>query len=306
MFLLPLVSELIPLIALGYIIGRLNPQVSDKIIAPLIDFGIPISLIGLILKNGLDWRLFEALFMALLAIGILIILICVCKQNRKLLESRVLLLGSVFGNSGYLGIPVALAVLPNEALNSSIGYDLGATLLVWSLGPILLANKGLRVKRAEHLKHFFNAFANSPATKGLIGAWLIQLTPWREQISSNLWIPSKIVILLALIVVGIRLGAFQPKNLSNTRNFNEIVRTSLFIKLFVLPTLMLVLSKAFGLPLLMCSALVLQAATPTAISVLLLAEANGKEQNVAASLITWSTLLAVFTIPSWALFLTLQ
>ena len=53
----------------------------------------------------------------------------------------------------------------------------------------------------------------------------------------------------------------------------------------------------------MSNALVLQAATPTAISVLLLAEASGLEQEVAASLVAWSTLSAFLTIPIWSLVL---
>ena len=54
-------------------------------------------------------------------------------------------LGSCIGNTAYFGIPATLALLPPEALPVSIGYDLGATLLVWSLGPLWLnqANQAL-------------------------------------------------------------------------------------------------------------------------------------------------------------------
>ena len=66
---------------------------------------------------------------------------------------------------------------------------------------------------------------------------------------------------------------------------------------------MLALAKAFNLSTLMCNALVLQAATPTAISVLLLAEVNGKQQQVTAFLVAWSTLIALVTVPIWYLVL---
>ena len=66
---------------------------------------------------------------------------------------------------------------------------------------------------------------------------------------------------------------------------------------------MLALAKTFNLSNLMCNALVLQAATPTAISVLLLAEASGQEQQVAASLVARSTLISLVTVPIWFLLL---
>ena len=128
MLILRLFGELLPLLAFGYLIGRCKPGLSSHIAPLLIDFGVPVSLTGLLLKSGLDWLLFEALAMALLAIGFLIAAIRTCPKLRSHIGSRSLLLGSVFGNSGYFGIPIALALFPSQSLSFSIGYDLGATL----------------------------------------------------------------------------------------------------------------------------------------------------------------------------------
>ena len=305
MLILRLFSELLPLLALGYLIGRFKAGLSSQIAPPLINFGIPVSLMGLLLKSGMDWRLFEALAMSLLAIGLLIVVIRTFPKIRSLIGSRSLLLGSVFGNSGHFGIPVSLALLPNQALSFSIGYDLGATLLVWSLGPILMGNSSSELKGRAAWTNLLSVLTTSPATKGLVGAFFVQLTPWNDQITSALWIPSRIVIVLALMVVGIRLGSFGSVNqLTNSTLFSLVV-PSLLIKLMFLPALMLALAKVFGLSTLMSNALVLQAATPTAISVLLLAEASGKEQHGAASLVVWSTLISLATIPIWYLVLQL-
>ena len=301
MLILRLFSELLPLLALGYLIGRFNSRLSSQIAPPLINFGIPVSLMGLLLKSGMDWRLFEALAMSLLAIGLLIVVIRTFPKIRSLIGSRSLLLGSVFGNSGHFGIPVSLALLPSQALSFSIGYDLGATLLVWSLGPILLANSSSELKGRAAWTNLLSVLTSSPATKGLVGAFFVQLTPWSDQITSALWIPSRIVIVLALMVVGIRLGSFGSVNQSTNRTLFSLLGPSLLIKLMFLPALMLSLAKVFGLFTLMSNALVLQAATPTAISVLLLAEASGQEQQVAVTLVAWSTLISLFTVPIWYL-----
>ncbi len=304
MLILRLFSELLPLLAFGYLIGRFKPGLSSQIAPPLINFGVPISLMGLLLKSGFDWLLFQALAMALLAIGFLVVVIRTSSRLRRHIGSRCLLLGSVFGNSGHFGIPVSLALLPSQSLSFSIGYDLGATLLVWSLGPMLLANPSSGLKRKPAWRNLITALTTSPASKGLVGAMFVQLTPWREQITSALWIPSSIVIVLALMVVGIRLGSFDPSQNPVNRNLRLLVQPSLFIKLIVLPALMLLLAKIFSLSTLMSNALVLQAATPTAISVLLLAEASGQQQQVATYLVVWSTLIALITVPIW--FLVLQ
>ncbi len=304
MLILRLFSEVLPLLAVGYLIGRFKPGLSSQIAPPLINFGVPIGLLGLLLKSGLDWLLFQALAMALLAIGLLIAVIRILPNLRRHFGSRILLLSSVFGNSGYFGIPVSLALLPSQSLSFSIGYDLGATLLIWSLGPMLLANSSFEFTGVSPWKNLFNILISSPASKGLVGAVLIQWTPWSDQITSALWIPSRIVIVLALMIVGMRLGSFDSVKNPAYKSLRLLLPPSLLIKLVFLPALMLSLAKTFSLSTLMCNALVLQAATPTAISVLLLAEANGDEQKVAASLVAWSTLIALVSVPIW--FLVLQ
>jgi len=296
---LGLLSELLPLLAVGYWIGRFKPAFSSQIAPPLVDYGVPVSLMGLLLKSGLDWFLFQALAMACLAIGLLVAAIRLSPSMRMHIGSRSLLLGSVFGNSGYFGIPVSLALLPSQSLSFSIGYDLGATLLVWTLGPMLLANSTYDLTGTSAWENLLSALTNSPASKGLVGAVLIQVTPWTDQVTSVLWIPSRIVIVLALIIVGMRLGAVDPLENSAQQKIWLLVQPSLLIKLIILPALMWVLAKTFSLSSLMSNALVLQAATPTAISVLLLAEASGQEQKVAASLVGWSTLISLVTVPIW-------
>ncbi len=303
MLILGLFIKLFPLIALGYVIGRFKPGISSQIAQPLVNFGVPLSFMGFLLRSGLDWLLVEALAMALFGIGLLIALIRIFPKLRRRIGSQSLLLGSVFGNSGYFGIPVSLLLLPSTSLSFSIGYDIGATLLIWSLGPILLAGNSSESKDNSSWENLLGALTTSPASKGLIGALFIQWTPWSQLITSALWIPSKIVIALALMVLGIRLGSFDLMNKYVNQKLLSLILPSLFIKLIMLPILMSVLTIIFGLPTAMSNALVIQAATPTAISVLLLAEANGKEEEVAAALVAWSTVIGFITVPVWFLFL---
>jgi predicted permease len=67
------------------------------------------------------------------------------------------------------------------------------------------------------------------------------------------------------------------------------------------PLLLLLLGVLFGLDPLMVQALALQGAAPTAISILLIAESVRRDQERAAALVFWSTVLAVMTAPIWGL-----
>ena len=126
----------------------------------------------------------------------------------------------------------------------------------------------------------------------------MQCTPWSAGITEALWWPSRLVLILALVVVGLRLGAlFGERSISGVQT--EGLRGALVGKLLLFPLLVLLLGLLLRWDPLMVQALVLQGATPTAISVLLIAESADRDQADAASLVFWSTVLALITAPLW-------
>lgn len=299
-----LLSELIPCLLIGYLLGRFKENLSLTISRPLISYGIPISLMGILLKSGLELPLIESAALALVAIGFLMTILNRLPSVNNLIQNRTLQLGSAFGNTGYFGIPVSLALLPDHALIYSIGFDLGATLVIWSLGPILLTDPSKVLSSNRYWKNFIKGIFSSPAVKGLIGALIIHSSPWDEQITDLLWIPSRVVIVLALVIVGMRLSWLRKANLSRIKP-NNIDKNALIMKLVGLPVIMLIISSAIRLPSVMREALVLQAAAPTAISILLISQAASRDEKEATSLVVFSTITALISIPAWLLILRL-
>ena len=300
-----LLAELIPCLLIGYLLGRFKETLSKTISILLINFGIPISLMGLLLKSGLDMPLIQSAVMALVAISILMTILNCLPVFKHYIPNRTLQLGSGFGNTGYFGIPVSLALLPNNALIYSIGFDLGATLVLWSLGPILLTESSKQFHRNRYLSNFLKSIFSSPAIKGLIGAVIIQLSPWNEQIAALLWIPSRIVIVLALVVVGMSLGWLRDSNISRIKTKIISIKNGLIMKLIGLPIVMLIICSIIRLPSFIQDALVLQAAAPSAISVLLISQAASRNEEEAISLVVFSTICSLITIPAWYLILRL-
>ena len=300
-----LLAELIPCLLIGYLLGRFKKDLSLTISRPLISYGIPISLMGILLKSGLELPLIESAALALVAIGLIMTTLNSFPVTKKLIPNKTLQLGSAFGNTGYFGIPVSLALLPNNALIYSIGYDLGATLVIWCIGPILLTDTSIVLSSNSYWKNFIKEIFSSPAVKGLIGALIVHTSPWDEQLTALLWFPSRVVIFLALVIVGMRLSWLRKANLSRIKIQIVSIKNALIMKLVGFPVIMLIISSAIRLPNVMREALVLQSAAPTAISVLLISQAASKNEEEATSLVVLSTIIALISIPAWLIILRL-
>jgi hypothetical protein len=295
--------ELLPCLLLGLGLGRWRPGLPARLAPPLVHWGVPISMVGLLLRAGLHRDLALAAGLAASASGGGLLLIRLLPPLRQRLAAGTLQLGSVMGNTAYWGLPAALALLPAAALAHTISYDLVGTLVTWSVGPLLVEGSPARPRP------LLAAALASPASRGLLLALLVQLTPWHQSLAALLWWPARGVLLLALTLVGMRLGVLlSAGQAGRVGAASGGLVLAMACKLLVLPSLLLLVTALLPLPELVGDAVVLQAAAPTAISVLLIgeaAEARGRrgEAAPAAALVLWSTLAALVTVPLWGLLL---
>ena len=142
----------------------------------------------------------------------------------------------------------------------------------------------------------FNALINSPASRGIIGVLLAYLFQIDEILGNYLWIPARLVIALAIIIVGTRLGIITNQN-EKILDLNDKIKFSIFLKLFIVPSIIFLISKFLNFNFYQSSAVILQAATPTAISTILMAEAFGVKQKIASKILFTTTLISIITIP---------
>jgi len=204
-------------------------------------------------------------------------------------------LGGLIGNTSFLGIPIAIALLPTNIINFTIGFDIGTTLFAWIFGPIILQKEKSQDSNFNFKQLSLSIF-NSPASKGTLGALLVYLLSLDQYIGEILWIPARIVIVLAIVVVGSRLGIITKKK-SNLLNINNEIRSSIALKLLFFPLLIYLITIFLKLEKLEVLALVLQAGTPSAISTILMAEAYKTNQDLAAKTLFLSTICSIITIP---------
>ena len=258
---------------------------------------------GLLLKEGIDINLIKSAFLAFSVIGFLIALINIIPMFKKRLPNYTLQLAGLIGNTSFLGIPIAIALLPSTTINFTIGFDLGTTLFAWIFGPFFLQEKSEN-NIIPNIKGLLNALINSPASRGIIGVLLAYLFKIDEVLGNNLWIPARIVIAMAIIIVGTRLGIITNQK-ESIFEFNEEIKFSILLKIFILPFIIFLMSKFLNLNFYQSSAVILQAGTPTAISTILMAEAYSVKQKVASQILFTSTLISIITIPLLKMFINL-
>ena len=250
---------------------------------------------GLLLKEGIDINLIKSAFLAFSIIGFLIVLINIFPIFKKRLPNATLQLAGLIGNTSFLGIPIAIALLPTKTINFTIGYDLGTTLFAWLFGPFLLQEIS-KNNNIPNFKRLLNALINNPASKGIIGVLLAYLFQINEILGNYLWIPARIVIALAIIVVGTRLGIITNQK-GKIFDIDEEIKFSILLKLFILPFIVFLISKFLNFDFYQSSAVILQAGTPTAISTILMAEAYNVKEKIASKILFTTTLISIFTIP---------
>ena len=143
---------------------------------------------------------------------------------------------------------------------------------------------------------------NSPASRGIIGVLLAYLFQIDKTLGNYLSIPTNIVIALAIIIVGTRLGLITNQK-GKFFDLNEEIKFSIILKLFILPFLIFLISKFLNFDFYQSSAVIIQAGTPTAISTILMAEAYGVNQKIASKILFTTTLISIVTIPLLAIFM---
>ena len=259
---------------------------------------------GLLLKEGIDIDLIKTALIAFFSIGFLIVLINYLSIFKKKLPNYSLQLAGLIGNTSFLGLPIAIAILPRSTINFTIGFDLGTTLFAWIFGPFFLQTN-VTSNNKLNLKNLLKAILNSPASRGIIGVFVAYFFKLETVLGDYLWIPANIVIVLAIIVVGTRLGMIT-NNKNKFFNLDKEIKYSIILKLFILPLIIFFVSMIVNFNLSETSAVVLQAGTPSAVSTILMAEAYNINQKIAATILFTSTLISIISIPLLAFLLNIS
>lgn len=280
------------MIILGYIAKPKRESLED-IAKLVVDYGIPALIFSaFVLEFNSDMLLsmstvlLFAVGSALVGYGVSFMVIKAGKIDKEMKPE--FLLASVYGNTGFIGIPVCLAVFGREGALLAAVFDFAMTFVVFSLGLFVL----LGSKRGS-IHEAFRNLINPPIIAFIVGL-IFALT--------NIPIPS-------LVMTGINmLGAMAPPlamlfvggMLSQVGKMQYQVKamTSLVLtRLILIPLVMVVFIKLFGVAGVAAGVILLETATPTMVAAPLLYQRYIGNAVFSTSAVFITTMLCIVTIP---------
>ncbi|QCS50621.1 AEC family transporter [Picosynechococcus sp. PCC 11901] len=287
----------------GWLLGKYLPASLGRNLGKgLFWFGIPLSVFGFVRQVDLTGTLWFAPVVAWLAMGLCFGVAWLWLRYRtpdlSLPSQGSFLLVSSIGNTGYLGYPISLAIAGPETFAWALFYDLLGSLL-WGYGVgVMVATyygQGENQTWGTRLKNMGTQVGINPSLWSLVLGLACKPLVFPEPLEWSLEIASWVVIGLAIILIGMRLGELEPGQ--------EIppVRSSLLIKMAIAPFLFGLILPFFNLPNVICLVLVLQIAMPPAFATLIVSETYALDRQLAVSSLATGTLLLLGTLPIWLL-----
>lgn len=187
----------------------------------------------------------------------------------------------VFGNTGNLGLPLALFAFGEAGLSYAIVVFAVMAILSFTIGVWIVSGGGslTRVVREPVVAATF---------LGALFLWRGWQTP--AFLTNALDLIGQMAIPMMLITLGVAIARLE------TRDIGRAVWLSA-LKIVICAGSAWIAAQAFGLAPVPSAVLIMQVATPVAVTSYLLAEKYGHEAQPVAGLVVASTLLSVISLP---------
>lgn len=197
------------------------------------------------------------------------------------LDLRTYLAPLIFGNTGNLGLPLALFAFGEEGLGYAVVVFAVMAVLSFTVGVWVVSGGGSPV-----------AVLREPLVGATLAGgaclWFGLATP--GFVTESLRLVGQMAIPLMLITLGVAVARLRPAGLWRPGALSAL-------KLALCTGLAWAVGRAFALPPTAFAVLVLQVATPVAVTSYLLAEKYGADAEAVAGLVVVSTALSVIGLP---------
>lgn len=248
-----------------------------------------------ILENA-PMILLAALFYAFISLAMFLIAKGLRIEHDK---DRVFQLCFIFGNTGFVGIPLLAAVFPDAGLVYMMMFSIVDQAVFWTYGVWLSTERNHRHPAKNHIDPKMLITPNTVAI-ALALIFVLASLPLPDALVSGLSTISAATTGMCMIYLG-ALASFA-RILPVLRRCETYV--GIVVKMIVLPILvgrLLLVTDAFPAP--MVQALVIIMALPVMTVVPMVVAANGKEFEYATGITVVTLVISIFTIPLVVLFI---
>jgi predicted permease len=197
------------------------------------------------------------------------------------LEQRTFLAPLIFGNTGNLGLPLALFAFGDTGLGYAVVIFAIMAIYSFTAGIWLVSGGGS-----------FSKVLKEPLVAATVLGGLFLWQGWStpEWLTNTLELIGQMAIPLMLITLGVAVARLHPGGMMRALWISAV-------KLVICLAIAWGAGRWFELEPVAFAVLVLQISTPVAVTSYLLAEKYGADSDAVAGLVVASTLLSVFTLP---------
>ena len=280
---LEITAPVFVLAAIGYAWVRLGVEYKVDFVTRLaMTLSVPCLIFTALMKTQIDPAALTALSLATIAAYGAVTVAMVVLARLAGLDMRAYVAPLIFGNTGNLGLPLALFAFGETGLGYAVVVF--AIMAIWSFtfGIWLVAGRGA-----------FGKVLREPLLWGTLLGGLFLWQGWEtpRAVTRTLELIGQMAIPLMLITLGVAVARLTPGRIG------QAVALSV-AKLVVCVALAWAVGLWFGLDKIAFGVLVLQIGTPVAVTSYLLAEKYGADAQAVAGLVVASTLLSVFALPA--------
>ena len=230
------------------------------------------------------------LFLALALMGGMMGLIYfITRKQQERVPFRICTTAAVFGNCGFMGIPLLEALMPHypQAVAYAAAFFLAQTIMMWTVGSFIITRN---IKHMNIKKVFVNPGTIAMA---LSLALLFCRVRFTGQVADLITLLNRMATPMCMLILGMRLGAIPLRPMFT----NPLQYLAIGLKLLIFPLLALLVVKILPVEADYRMAIYVMACAPVGNVVLSFAEMLGEGQDVAANVVLLSTFLSVLTIP---------
>lgn len=285
---LQIVAPVATLAMIGFVWVRLGFEYRMEFVTRLsMTLGVPCLIFSALMKSTIDPAALAAVSLAALAGYVALTLVFWALTLLMGLDRRTYLAPLIFGNTGNLGLPLALFAFGEAGLGYAVVIFAVMAVLSFTFGLWLVAGGGSPWK----------ALREPMVGATLLGAlflWQGWHTPvW---VTNTLDLIGQMAIPLMLITLGVAVARITPGGVGRAV-WLSLLRVGLCVAVAV------VAGRWFDLDPTAFAVLILQLSTPVAVTSYMLAEKYGADAPQVAGLVIISTVMSVITLPLTLVFL---
>lgn len=270
------------LAAVGFVWVKLGFEYRVAFVTRLaMTLSVPCLIFVALMKTEIDPEALAALSLASLAAYVLVMLGSFVVVKLARLDVQTFLAPLVFGNTGNLGLPLALFAFGEVGLGYAVVIFAVMAILSFTIGIWIVSGGG-------SLKRVVQEPLVGATVLGAVFLWQGWETP--EFLTNALELIGQMAIPMMLITLGVAVARLE------TRAMTQAVWLSV-VKLVICLAAGWGAATFFGLEPVAAAVLIVQVATPVAVTSYLLAEKYGAEAQPVAGLVVASTLLSVLALP---------